>query len=156
MVPRESSESGELFLFGEFYFCERFHFLLKFPLQKISLLLAEQMHVLEANFITVNIFKPIFEGLNSVGSVIFVRPLLSHISYDYTISQLLLFVAERSGRNVVVREAAVKIFILREFKRVYLGELMPNRSICINHQPHLQLIPNLFGGSRDGSEVSGC
>jgi hypothetical protein len=82
------------------------------------------MHVLESNFIAVNIFQVIFERFDSIRSIVLLRTLLAKITDDYAVFHLLFIVAKLGGGEGVVGQSAVQIFVLGEAQRIDLGELM--------------------------------
>jgi len=98
------------------------------------------MHVLEASFITIGCSEPIFEFLDCIWSVIFIRTLSSKITNDYILGKLLAAIAEGRCWQLLLWDASMqKFFILREVKGIYLSELMPIGSVRIDHEPHFDL-----------------
>lgn len=107
LISGKPSQCGELLFLGEFGFFERFYLFLEFALEEISFLFAQKVHILKTNFIAIDIFEVILEGLNSIWSVIFLRAFFSQISDDDALVHLLFFVSELSSRERILWQSAM-------------------------------------------------
>jgi hypothetical protein len=107
LILGQSSQSGELLFFGEFSLLQGFDLLLEFSLDEVSFLLVQEMHVLKADLIAINMPKVVFESLDGIGSIIFIRSFFSEAFDDDAIIHLLFFVSEVGGRERVFGQSTM-------------------------------------------------
>ena len=108
LVLSKPIKSGKLFLLGWFLPLKHLNLLLQLLFDEIAFLLVQQMHVFEARFIAIDRSKPIFKFLDSIRTVILIRPFPSQIPHDYILAKLLAWVTKGRRSDLRFRDSSMK------------------------------------------------
>jgi hypothetical protein len=102
------------------------------------------MRILKSNFSTIDALEILLKLFYGERTII-LESTLSQIFDGNFILQFLIVEAEAGRFNILLRNSARHNVLLCKVERICLGKLMSYGSVGVNHHPHFELIPDLFG-----------